>query len=69
MGVEESFETRRAGLIAAIRVAPGEEAFAAAWAKERAMGLDRAVSYALEEAPASGASRMGVSEDSSPVVN
>jgi tetratricopeptide (TPR) repeat protein len=34
---------------AAVRTALGEEAFAAAWAEGRAMGLEEAVRYALEE--------------------
>jgi tetratricopeptide (TPR) repeat protein len=38
---------------AACRAALGEEAFAAAWAEGRAMTLEQAIAYALEEAPAS----------------
>jgi len=35
----------------AARAALGEEAFAAAWAEGRAMTLEQAIAYALEEEP------------------
>ena len=35
--------------MAAIRAALNEEAFAAAWAEGRAMSLEQAIAYALEE--------------------
>ena len=40
---------RRDGSIAAVRTLLGEEAFAAAWAEGRAMPVEQAIGYALEE--------------------
>jgi non-specific serine/threonine protein kinase len=41
--------------LAATQAALGEEAFARAWAEGRAMPLDEAVAYALEDLPQDGA--------------
>jgi hypothetical protein len=37
--------------VAAVRPALGDQAFATAWAEGRAMTLEQAVAYALEEQP------------------
>ena len=39
------------GVVAAVRVALGEAALAAAWAEGQAMTLEQAVAYALEDPP------------------
>jgi AMMECR1 domain-containing protein len=45
-------EEANARLIATVRAALGEERFAASWEEGRAMSLEQAIEYALEETPA-----------------